>query len=242
MYDPYKAEARVQKLKQDRSKRTKLEISPGLKEFVINMIKEDWSTEQISETLRQKAKGKCVISTETIYQFIFSDEGKQLKLWIHLRHKKKPQRQSWSERRKYKARIQIPDRHHISLRSPAAKLRTEYGHFDADLMIFSHTKKILAVFVDRYSRQTYAFINPDKTASAMKDTLREFVTTVGSGLVNLFLSIIALRIFTIMKFMMSLVLLTLSFVIHTVPGKKEPWRTLISSSDSTFIEIFLMKI
>lgn len=183
-YDPYKAEARAQKLKQDHSKRTKLEISPKLKDFVINRIKEDWSPEQISESLRKKAGGKCVISIETIYQFIFSSEGKRLKLWIHLRHKKRPQRQSWNERRKYKARAAIPQRKHISLRSPAAKLRTEYGHFEADLMIFSHTKKVLAVFVDRYSRQTFAFINPDKTATAMKDTLREFVTTAGVGLVK----------------------------------------------------------
>ncbi len=183
-YDPYKAEARAQKLKQDRSKRTKLEISPGLKEFVINKIKEDWSPEQISETLSQKANGKSILSTETIYQFVFSEEGKQLKLWMHLRHKKKPQRQSWSERRKYKSRIKIPERQHISLRPPAATLRTEFGHFEADLMIFSQSKKVLAVFVDRFSRQTYAFINPDKTASAMKDTLREFITTVGVGLVK----------------------------------------------------------
>ena len=183
-YNPYKAEARAQRLKQDRVKRTKLEISPGLKAFVINKIKEDWSPEQISAALRLQAKEKCILSTETIYQFIYSEEGKQLKLWTHLRHKKKPQRQSWSERKKYKVRSRIPERQHISLRSPVAELRTEYGHFEADLMIFSHTKKVLAVFVDRHSRQTFAFINPDKTASSMKDTIREFVSIVGIGLVK----------------------------------------------------------
>jgi len=183
-YDPYEAEARAQKIKQNPIKRTKLEISLGLKKYVIAKLKEDWSPEQISEVLRIQAKGRCVISTETIYQFVFSEEGKVLKLWKHLRHRKYPKRTPHGERKKYKSRSQIPKRNHISLRPPAAEERTEYGHFEADLMIFSHTKKVLAVFVDRYSRQTFAFINPDKTASAMKDTIREFVTSVGVGLVK----------------------------------------------------------
>ncbi len=47
-YDPYEAEKRAQQHKHQRNKRIKLEILPGLKEFVIKKIQIDWSPEQIA--------------------------------------------------------------------------------------------------------------------------------------------------------------------------------------------------
>ena len=75
--------------------------------------------------------------------------------------------------------MKIPERKHISLRPPAANLRLENGHFEVDLMVFSATKTVLAVFVDRCSRKTWAYINPNKKAHTMADTIREFVCDVG---------------------------------------------------------------
>jgi len=177
-YCPYEAEKRAQELKHQRHKRTKIEISPGLKKFVIRHIKEDWSPEQIAGNLRDQA-GKMIISHETIYQFIYSEEGVRLKLWKHLRHKKKNTRIAHGSRKSQKLQMEIPQRTHISLRSPAANERFENGHFEVDLMIFSETKTVLAVFVDRCSRKTWAYINPDKKASTMADTIREFLCDAG---------------------------------------------------------------
>jgi IS30 family transposase len=177
-YDPYRAERRAQLKKQQSQKRPKIEISPGLKEYVIQKIKEDWSPEQIAGELKSLAQ-KTILSHETIYQFIYSKEGKQLKLWKHLRHRKIPQRITHGTRKAQKNKMKIPHRNHITLRSMAAEKRTEPGHFEVDLMIFSKTKQVLAVFVDRCTRKTWAYINPDKTASAMADTIREFICDAG---------------------------------------------------------------
>ena len=179
-YNPYKAEQRAQINKLSRKKRTKLEISPGLKEFVIQKLKTDWSPEQISRDLKRKACGRTVLSTETIYQFVYSGEGKYLKLWKHLRHRKRPVRVTHGTRRARISRSQIPERNPISLRSYGAKNRTEAGHYEVDLMIFSKTKTVLAVFVDRCTRKTYAYFNENKTASVMADTMRRFICELGS--------------------------------------------------------------
>ena len=177
-YDPHQAEKRAQKIKLEKTKRTKLEISPGLRAYVIQKLKDDWSPEQISETLCQKAR-KTVLCHETIYKFIYSEEGRKLKLWQHLRHKKRPERVLHGTRKAQKNKSKIPQREHISLRSRAATERSESGHFEADLMIFSNTGIVLAVFVDRCTRKTWAYFNPNKTASAMLDTIREFVCDAG---------------------------------------------------------------
>ena len=177
-YCPFLAEKREQELKDNREKRTKLEVSSALKKFVIDKLRIDWSPEQIAGDLKLKV-GKTVICHETIYDFIYSEEGRKLKLWKHLRHRKKGERVPHGTRKKQKSKSQIPDRTHISLRPPAAQERTEFGHFEVDLMIFSHTGIVLAVFVDRCTRKTWAYFNQDKTANAMLDTMREFVCDVG---------------------------------------------------------------
>jgi len=178
-YNSYKAEQRALQNKYTHKKRSKLEISPGLKEFVIQKLQTDWSPEQISRDLKKKALGKTIISTETIYQFVYSEEGRRLKLWKHLRHRKRPVRVPRGTRKARIFRSQIPDRNPISLRSYGAQHRTEPGHYEVDLMIFSKTKKVLAVFVDRCTRRTYAYFNENKTASVMADTMRRFICEVG---------------------------------------------------------------
>jgi len=177
-YCPHKAEKRYRTIKYERKRRRKLEISPGIKQYVITNLEKDWSPEQIAATLNQLS-AKTLISHETIYQFVYSKEGKTLKLWKHLRHRKLPQRISHASRRTQKSKLRIPDRVPIAFRPESAQKRLEFGHFEVDLMIFSHTKQVLAVFVDRFSRKTWAYINPDKSATSMLDTIREFVCEVG---------------------------------------------------------------
>ena len=74
-------------------KRPKIEISPGLKRYIINQITLfQWLAEQIPRFLRIKLGEKSVISHESIYLFIYSAAGKELRLYKHLRRKKKPHR------------------------------------------------------------------------------------------------------------------------------------------------------
>ena len=91
-----------------------------MKSFIIEKLRhEQWSPEQIAGELKKRHR-KTVISHETIYQFVYSEEGKMLKLWTHLRHKKMPKRQGFGERCQRK-KITIPDRVSIHERCNEAK-------------------------------------------------------------------------------------------------------------------------
>jgi IS30 family transposase len=175
-YDPHRAHSRARKQQLERRKRSKLEISEGLKKYVIENLVEDWSPEQIAGELRKQADGKSVISHETIYQYIYSREGKQLKLWKHLRHKQKPERVHWGGRTR---RASIPHRISIHERPQHVNARQEFGHWEGDLMIFSEQKSVLAVFVERMTRKTIAVVNANKTTKEMEYALHELISTAG---------------------------------------------------------------
>ena len=65
----------------------KLEVDEELRCYVIEKLKERWSPLQISERLA-KERGHSVISHESIYQFIYSQSGKDLQLYKYLRKKR----------------------------------------------------------------------------------------------------------------------------------------------------------
>lgn len=167
-----------QRQKQSHRRRSKLELDQKLRDHVLRKLEEDHSPEQITGELRELAHGRCVISHETIYQFIYSSEGKQLELWKHLRHRKKPQRISWGKRKK-RSQTLIPKRTPISARPRFIDQREVFGHYEGDLMQFSSCGKTLAVFVERKSRRVCIVVNNDKSSHEMELAIHECISTVG---------------------------------------------------------------
>ena len=179
-YNGWAADAAAEIRRKQRSKRKKLDISIGLKRYIIEKLKEDWSPEQISGELKRLSKGKAVVSHETIYQFIYSEEGKELELWKHLRHRSKyveAKRRSWSGRRRRGPTI--PNRVSIHKRPAEVDSKETFGHWEADLMVFSHSRSTLSVFVERSTKQTISFVNEDKGSVQMKLALHAFVEQAG---------------------------------------------------------------
>lgn len=190
-YDPYIAhrKASIREINKWKNKRSKLEISSWLKKFVVDKLEsEQWSPEQISGHLRNesvlKSKDwlwKTVISHETIYQFIYSKEGNELKLWQNLRHNHsnlKWSRKSRWERNKRRNKVRIPNRTSIHSRLDIVNERKRFWDYEWDLMIFSNSPKTLAVFVERKTRKIYARVNDNKTASEMEWALSYLVESV----------------------------------------------------------------
>jgi len=175
-YDAYEAYRRAEMRYLHKKRRRKLEISPGLRRYVTEKIKKEWSPEEIAGVLKEEAEGKTVICHETIYQFIYSEEGKENKLWKHMRHKKKPYRQSWGKRKK---REIIPNRVSIHKRPGVVNQRKRFGDYEGDLMLFSNAHKVLAVFVERVTRKVFAIINENKTADEMKYAMHEMICSAG---------------------------------------------------------------
>lgn len=175
-YDPDWAHRLAKTREKERRKRGKLEIDAELKARVIERLREDLSPDQIAKELK-KEHGRSIIVHETIYSFIYSKEGRALKLWQGLRHKKVPRRKVRGQRT---ARTRIPQRVPIAMRPAVIATREELGHWEGDLMIFSRpTAEVLAVFVERKSRLTVAVALPDKTAASMEMAMHELMSRAG---------------------------------------------------------------
>lgn len=176
-YCAEKAHERFLKRQMEKGKKTILEIYPWIKEKIIEwMTNEQWSPEQIAGQLGLMC-GERVICHETIYQFVYSEEGRELKLWLHMRHKKKPMRQFRGGRKR--RGIQIQYRVPISARPRAANERKEIGHLETDSMIFSDQRPILSVQVDRKAKKCCLTLLPDKTAKETKYALRKAIEEFG---------------------------------------------------------------
>ncbi len=93
-----------------------------------------------------------------------------------MRHKKREYRQSWGSRKK---RIHIPQRVSIHKRPGVINDRQRFGDYEGDLMIFSSSQKVLAVFVERCTRKICAVVNDNKTSLEMEYALHELVCSVG---------------------------------------------------------------
>ncbi len=80
--------------------------------YVLEKLLKGWSPEQISGRLKRKNDQK-IICPETIYQFIYSPDHKDLALWEYLPRKQKRRQRKFGRASK---RLHIPNRVSIHLR------------------------------------------------------------------------------------------------------------------------------
>ena len=150
----------------------KLDKDEDLKRMVIENLNEDFSPEQTAGFINLIGEKK--ICHETIYQFIYSQEGKQLKLWLKLRHRKYPRRQKHGSR-KMRHKVIIKERISIEHRPKSANIKAEIGHLETDTIIFSKQKKVVSVQADRKTQKCALTILENKTAAETKYALRRAI-------------------------------------------------------------------
>lgn len=131
----------------------KLDKDPRLRMFVEDKIQHEWSPEEISEVLKTdqlpKMHGKR-ISTETIYQYIYTGNGRYKQLYRFLRVARK-KRRKWFSRKHRKIAIQA--RISIHERPSFINDRSEIGHWEADLVEGRRRSSgVLCVQVERTTR------------------------------------------------------------------------------------------
>jgi IS30 family transposase len=172
-YDPHEAQ-RIFLLRQaKKGKRAKIARNQALQDYIIHCLKEEqWSPEEIAGALREK-HGRTIVCHETIYAFIYSERGKALKLWLELRHKKKPTRQMRAGRTK-RSKICIPDRTPLVCRG-----EVQFGDCETDSMIFSQQQPILSVQVEKVSKRCVLTKLPNKTAEETLFALTRAVEYLG---------------------------------------------------------------
>lgn len=176
------AHERFLRRQNNKGNKSKLDQNPELKKFIIKqLMEEQWSPEQIAGFMKL-IKGKRVISHETIYQFIYSEEGKRLKLWLNLRHRDRPRRQSHGQRKCRK--ITIKYRVSIHERSRLANERKELGHLESDSMIFSKQKPILSVQAERMTQKCVITKLESKEAKETKYAIEKSIEEYGESTVK----------------------------------------------------------
>lgn len=105
--------------------------TPYLYSYVVRKLRSGWSPEQISGRLRKNSKGKTVLCHETIYRYIYSDEGKEKELsqYLTFSHYR---RRKWHNRSIY--RRGVANRTSIRLRPEEIETRETFGHWETDIV------------------------------------------------------------------------------------------------------------
>ncbi len=140
-------------------RKNKIECSAELKNYVMGKIRLHWSPEQISGRMRLEGM-VFYVSTETIYQFIYSDKGKAYSLYSFLQYRQAKRGQIYG--RKHRSDV-IKNRVSIYDRPQDISDRTSIGHFEVDLTFFHGDRsENLTIMVDRMSRLTMLVKNASK--------------------------------------------------------------------------------
>ncbi len=111
---------------------------------VLQLLKDKWSPEQISSTLR--LRGSFRISHETIYQYVWSDKWAGGALYKHLRLMPKLRRKRHNSK---DSRGVLPGKRHISQRPAVVESRREFGHWEGDTVVGKDLHHCILTLVER---------------------------------------------------------------------------------------------
>lgn len=172
-YSPTKAAKRAQ---QERTKPRKEKLNEGvLRHYVVKKLGRHWSPEQIAGRLEQ-IHSRVRASYETIYQFIYSREGKKNRYFEFLRkgHKRRSLKSGRSSQKTKK--VFIPNRVWIEARPEEAKERKTVGHLEGDLMEGKRTTGgAVSVVADRKSGLVLLDkLNSKNSPERMRPLLKRF--------------------------------------------------------------------
>ena len=126
--------------------------STRLRADVEDRLAMGWSPEQIAGRMELEG-AEHAISAESIYRHAYSPAGRKAGL-PRLLAQRKPKR--GRRRRNGRREPAIPNRTPIHQRSTKAHLRSQFGHWEGDLMHFRRQRDILLTLQERRSRLTLA--------------------------------------------------------------------------------------
>jgi len=131
---------------------------------VHELLREDWSPEQVAGWLRRFHL--LTISHETIYRDIWADKAAGGTLYQHLRGARKQRRKRYGS---YDSRGRLAGKRMITERPPSVETRAELGHWEADTMlgasqagpcVFSMVeRKSGYLLLGQLDQRTSAFVN-----------------------------------------------------------------------------------
>lgn len=147
----------------------KMVVYPYLKAAIEDRLKAGWSPEQIAGRMRLEHH-PIRVSHETIYRFAYSKDGRAEQFYRHLPEHRRRRRPRGYRRHN---RTHIFDTQTLSHRPESVAARTEFGHWECDLMMFrkEHGKVNVTSLVERVSRYTVVMRNEDRTSKPIMESL-----------------------------------------------------------------------
>ncbi|MEI4264341.1 IS30 family transposase, partial [Roseovarius sp. D0-M9] len=151
-------------------KRRKLERHEDLREEVITKLKNGWSPEQIAGRLKIEPRAPYRLCHETIYQYVYSKDGQSQELGRYLPERRKKRKPRYA--RKARDRV-FPLETSIHNRPDEINDRSQFGHWEGDLMIFERAQgnANVATLVERKTRYTVLLRNNDRKSRPLMNGL-----------------------------------------------------------------------
>lgn len=148
----------------------KLRRHPDLRAEVIRQLEARWSPEQIAGRLLLEGRSPVRVSAETIYRFIYSKEDYQLGLYQYLPEARRKRRPLRSRRPRDGA---FPASHRIGQRPDFIGNRSQFGHWEGDLIIFERPfgHANVTSLVERKSRYAVLIKNPSRHSRPIMDKI-----------------------------------------------------------------------
>ncbi|WP_343808681.1 IS30 family transposase, partial [Paenochrobactrum glaciei] len=149
-----------QKSRDRRSRQRKLIRFDHLRQSVIRQICLGWSPQQIAGRMRLEHH-PISVSHETIYQFVYSVDGRKEGLWKQLPERRARRRPRHARRRHGR---RFPPELSILHRPDIVARRKQFGHWECDLIQFRNKfgKANVTSLVERVSRFTVLLRNNDR--------------------------------------------------------------------------------
>jgi transposase, IS30 family len=173
----YKPTYAQQQAKARRWKGSRLERNTELRDLVLDRLRCGWSPEQIAGWLA-RTKANTRISHETIYRFIYdqirrTNDGS----WRHYLPRAKYKRGRRHRPNRSPVNL-IKGRLSIALRPPEVERRETFGHWEADLMLFTAPGQAILVSQERKSRALLSAKQPGKAARPAAQRLLTWFTAI----------------------------------------------------------------
>ena len=161
-----------------RAKLKKLIRNEALKAYVIDKLHFPWSPDQIAGHLKRLGIEGFYVCRETIYDFIYSAEGRALQLYRCLRRSFKHRRKRF--KRKPRHLRGIPHKWSIHNRPEAVSDRSNFGHWEGDLIIFKreYGQTNLTTLVERKSRYTVMIKNQNRRSEVVTNKIKDKLTAL----------------------------------------------------------------
>lgn len=171
-YDGYYSTVADDIAKERRRRLRKLRRHPHLRGMVIERLTAYWSPEQIAGRLLADGVSLVRICAETIYRFVYGKEDYGLGLYRYLPEARRKRRPRGSRKPRNSV---FPASHRISQRPDFIDDRSEFGHWEGDLLIFERDLGPANVtsLVERKSRYTVMIKNPSRHSRPIMDKIIE---------------------------------------------------------------------